>query len=233
MARGTDVHHAKARIETDGKGRYFSMGTAGSRSVLRPHSASEAVWLERSHAGEISPRRRRYGSLWHLEGTKEKKQNNLQTTSLPVRVARSRILHFLGTSDQRRRQWRPAGRRLHDARPELFGAALPAVGVLDMLRFTNCVGWAWTSDYDARMTRTNSGAYTYSPLPAEAGTRYPATLHQHRGPRRRVVRRTVSCSPGACRMPGQGWPASAHRIGPKRGTVQVPPAKTNRRQAAW
>ncbi|HEV3091330.1 MAG TPA: prolyl oligopeptidase family serine peptidase, partial [Candidatus Cybelea sp.] len=64
-------------------------------------------------------------------------------------------------------------------RPELFGAALPAVGVLDMLRFQHfTIGWAWTSDYgssdDPNDVRT---LLAYSPYHnVRAGTRYPATL---------------------------------------------------------
>jgi prolyl oligopeptidase len=64
-------------------------------------------------------------------------------------------------------------------RPELFGAALPAVGVLDMLRFQKfTVGWAWTSDYgssdDPEGFRT---LMTYSPLHTlKAGVAYPPTL---------------------------------------------------------
>src|SRR4051812_47261611 len=64
-------------------------------------------------------------------------------------------------------------------RPELFGAALPQVGVMDMLRFNRfTIGWAWTSDYgspdDPAQFRT---LYAYSPLHnIRPGTRYPAVL---------------------------------------------------------
>ncbi|HEY0150469.1 MAG TPA: prolyl oligopeptidase family serine peptidase, partial [Longimicrobium sp.] len=64
-------------------------------------------------------------------------------------------------------------------RPELFGAALPAVGVMDMLRFHKfTIGWAWTSDYgspdDAQLFPS---IYAYSPLHnIKPGTRYPAVL---------------------------------------------------------
>lgn len=63
--------------------------------------------------------------------------------------------------------------------PELFGAAVPIVGVLDMLRFhLFTIGWAWASDYgdpnDADAART---LMAYSPLHnIRAGTTYPATL---------------------------------------------------------
>ena len=64
-------------------------------------------------------------------------------------------------------------------RPELFGAALPGVGVMDMLRFHRfTIGWAWVSEYgSADVADQFPALYAYSPLHnLEAGTRYPATL---------------------------------------------------------
>lgn len=64
-------------------------------------------------------------------------------------------------------------------RPELFGAAVPAVGVMDMLRFNKyTIGWAWVSDYgspdDPEMFPV---LRAYSPLHnIKAGTQYPPTL---------------------------------------------------------
>jgi prolyl oligopeptidase len=63
--------------------------------------------------------------------------------------------------------------------PELFGAAVPAVGVMDMLRFHKfTIGWAWVSDYgspdDPEQFET---LYAYSPLHnLKPGIKYPATL---------------------------------------------------------
>jgi prolyl oligopeptidase len=64
-------------------------------------------------------------------------------------------------------------------RPELFGAALPAVGVMDMLRFDKfTIGWAWRSDYGSAGNADEFRAlHAYSPLHAlRPGVRYPATL---------------------------------------------------------
>jgi prolyl oligopeptidase len=64
-------------------------------------------------------------------------------------------------------------------RPDLFGAALPAVGVLDMLRFHKfTIGWAWTSDYgDPAVAADFETLLKYSPLHnLKAGTSYPPTL---------------------------------------------------------
>ena len=64
-------------------------------------------------------------------------------------------------------------------RPDLFGAALPAVGVMDMLRFQKfTIGWAWTSDYGSSENAEDFKAlFAYSPLHnIKPGTKYPATM---------------------------------------------------------
>ena len=64
-------------------------------------------------------------------------------------------------------------------RPELFGACLPAVGVMDMLRFNKfTIGWAWMSDYGSPENPDEFRAlYAYSPLHhIRPGTEYPPTF---------------------------------------------------------
>jgi prolyl oligopeptidase len=63
--------------------------------------------------------------------------------------------------------------------PELFGAAVPQVGVMDMLRFDKfTIGWAWRSDYgDPTNADDFKAMYAYSPYhQAKPGTKYPPTL---------------------------------------------------------
>ena len=64
-------------------------------------------------------------------------------------------------------------------RPDLFGAALPAVGVMDMLRFHEfTIGWAWVSDFGSSETKEGFETLVkYSPLHTlQPGARYPPTL---------------------------------------------------------
>src|SRR5262245_66131582 len=64
-------------------------------------------------------------------------------------------------------------------RPDLFGAAVPEVGVMDMLRFQKfTIGWAWVSDYGSSENPEEFKAlYAYSPLHnIKRGTAYPPTM---------------------------------------------------------
>ncbi len=64
-------------------------------------------------------------------------------------------------------------------RPDLFAAAAPAVGVLDMLRFHKfTIGWGWRSDYGSPDNPEDFKAlYAYSPYHnIKPGVKYPATL---------------------------------------------------------
>ena len=110
--------------------------------------------------------------------------------------------------------------------PELFGAAVPEVGVLDMLRFHRfTIGWAWKSDFgDPDDPEQYRWARAYSPLHnIKPGVRYPPTFittgdHDDRvvpghsfkfaaalqaAQGRRAQRRP--CSSGSRHLPATGW----------------------------
>jgi prolyl oligopeptidase len=121
-----------------------------------------------------------YGEQWHQAGTKLNKQNVFDDFIAAAdwliqnRYTKPNRLAIAGGSN---------GGLLVGAcmtqRPDLFAAALPAVGVLDMLRFNQfTIGWAWTSDFGSPENEAEFKAlYAYSPYHnLKPGTRYPATL---------------------------------------------------------
>jgi prolyl oligopeptidase len=173
----------KKGLKLDGQNPTLLYAYGGFDVSLTPaFSIPTVVWLE---MGGIyaQPNLRgggEYGEEWHLAGTKAKKQNVFddffaaaewlianQYTSTPK-------LAILGGSN---------GGLLVGAaltqRPELFGAALPLVGVMDMLRFQKfTIGWAWTSDYGSSDNPEDfKWLYAYSPLHnLKPGTKYPPTM---------------------------------------------------------
>ena len=121
-----------------------------------------------------------YGEVWHKAGTKERKQNVFDDFI----AAAEWLIKNKYTSPQKLAIGGGSnGGLLVGAaitqRPELFAAALPAVGVMDMLRFHKfTIGHAWTYDYGSSDSPEEfKWLYAYSPLHRiKPGTAYPATL---------------------------------------------------------
>ena len=121
-----------------------------------------------------------YGEEWHQAGMLDNKQNVFDDF---IACAEWLISEKITSTPKLAIEGRSNGGLLVGAcmaqRPDLFGAALPAVGVMDMLRFHKfTIGWAWVSDYGSS---ENPEQFTvlrkYSPLHnLKPGTRYPATL---------------------------------------------------------
>ncbi len=121
-----------------------------------------------------------YGQAWHNAAKLDKKQNVFDDF---IACAEHLIAEGITASDRLAIQGASNGGLLVGAcmtqRPELFAAALPAVGVMDMLRFHKfTIGWAWVSEYgsadDPEQFKT---LLAYSPLHnLKVGVRYPATL---------------------------------------------------------
>jgi prolyl oligopeptidase len=121
-----------------------------------------------------------YGEEWHQAGTKLNKQKVFDDF---IAAAEWLIAHGYTNPAKLAISGGSNGGLLVGAclvqRPELFAAALPAVGVFDMLRFHKfTIGWAWISEYGSPENPEEFKAlYAYSPLHnLKPGTAYPATL---------------------------------------------------------
>lgn len=86
-----------------------------------------------------------YGEEWHKAGMLENKQNVFDDFIAARRVPDRRKIHVDGQAGHPRRlERRPAGRRREVQRPDLYAVCLPAVGVMDMLRYHKfTIGWGW------------------------------------------------------------------------------------------
>ncbi len=160
----------KKGLKLDGTNPTLLYGYGGFSVSMPPNfSVSRLVWLENGGIWAMPNIRggAEYGEEWHIAGTKLKKQNVFNDFIAAAeylineKYTQPSKLAISGGSN---------GGLLVGAvlnqRPDLFGAALPAVGVMDMLRFHKfTIGGAWTSDYGSPDNKEEFNAlYKYSPL---------------------------------------------------------------------
>lgn len=174
----------KKGTKLDGKNPTILYGYGGFNVSLTPSfSTANIVWLENGGVYAVANIRGggEYGKKWHNDGTQMKKQNVFDDF---IAAAEFLIKEKYTSSDYLAVRGGSNGGLLVGAvmtqRPELFRVALPAVGVLDMLRyhtFTAGAGWAYdygTADDSKEMFQYLKG---YSPLHnIKEGVNYPATL---------------------------------------------------------
>ena len=177
------VTHRKG-ITLDGTNPVLLYAYGGFNVNLLPAFSPERIaWIE---AGGIyaQPNLRgggEYGEAWHEAGMLEQKQNVFDDF---IAAAEFLVREKYTTSSRLVIEGASNGGLLVGAvmtqRPDLFAVALPAVGVMDMLRFHRfTIGWAWVTEYgsaDSSQAQFET-LRAYSPLHnLKAGTNYPATL---------------------------------------------------------
>ena len=173
----------KKGLEMNGENPTLLYGYGGFNISLTPgFSITRLLLLEQGGVFAMPNLRGggEYGEDWHLAGTLEKKQNVFDDF---IAAAQYLIDNRYTSSDYLAINGGSNGGLLVGAcmiqRPELFKVALPAVGVLDMLRYhLFTIGWAWATDYG---TSDNPDDFNYlikySPLHnISPGVCYPATL---------------------------------------------------------
>ncbi|WP_153558315.1 prolyl oligopeptidase family serine peptidase [Roseimaritima sediminicola] len=174
---------ARKGLRRDGTNKTLLYAYGGFNISITPQfSPAVAGWLDAGGVYVVATLRGggEFGRQWHEAGMQEKKQNVFDDFIaaaeylIAEKVTRSESLGIYGRSN---------GGLLVGAvmtqRPDLFGACLPAVGVMDMLRFHKfTIGWAWVTEFgssdDPEQFQT---LLKYSPLHnLRPGTCYPATL---------------------------------------------------------
>lgn len=177
------ITHKKG-IELNGNNPTILYGYGGFNISITPSfSITNAVWMEQGGVYAVPNLRGggEYGKAWHKGGIKMKKQNVFDDF---IAAAEYLIENNYTSSDYLAIRGGSNGGLLVGAtmtqRPDLMKVALPAVGVLDMLRyhtFTSGAGWSYdygTSEESKEMFEYLKG---YSPVHnVKEGVEYPATL---------------------------------------------------------
>ena len=170
-------------LELNGKNPTLLYGYGGFNIPMTPRfSVSNAVWIRNGGVYAVANLRGggEFGEEWHQAGMKANKQNVFDDFIaaaewlIEMKYTSTQHLGIAGGSN---------GGLLVGAcltqRPDLFGATLPAVGVMDMLRFHKfTIGWAWVSDYGSPDDPEDfQSLYAYSPYHnIRDGVEYPPTL---------------------------------------------------------
>ena len=177
------ITHKKGII-LDGNNPTILYGYGGFNISLTPSfRITNTVWMEQGGIYAVANIRGggEYGKKWHKAGTKMKKQNVFDDF---IAAAEYLIENKYASSDKLAIQGGSNGGLLVGAvmtqRPDLMKVALPAVGVLDMLRYhTFTAGAGWAYDYGTSEDSKEMFEYLlgYSPVHnVKKGTHYPATL---------------------------------------------------------
>ncbi len=177
------VTHRKD-VSADGDNPTLLYGYGGFNISITPrYSSAVTAWLEQGGIYAVANLRGggEYGEDWHQQGIKQNKQNVFDDF---VSAAEWLVSSGWTSPEHLAINGRSNGGLLVGAtltqRPDLFAAAVPGVGVLDMLRYHQfTIGWAWADDYGRSDDDPAMFAYLhgYSPLHnLTPGTDYPATL---------------------------------------------------------
>ena len=170
-------------VKLDGQNPTILYGYGGFNQSITPgFRVSIAVWLEMGGVYAVANLRGggEYGKDWHNAGRLKNKQNVFDDF---IAAAEWLIANKYTSKEKLAINGGSNGGLLVGAvinqRPDLFAAALPAVGVMDMFRFHKfTIGHAWRSDYgDPDVADDFKVLQAYSPLHnLKPGTKYPATM---------------------------------------------------------
>ena len=173
---------SKKGLVLNGKNPTILHGYGGFNISSTPtFTASLMAWLEKGGVYVLANLRggSEYGEKWHQAGMKLNKQNVFDDF---IYAAKYLIRQKYTSSAYLAASGRSNGGLLVGAainqHPELFGVALPGVGVMDMLRFQKfTIGWNWIADYGSSDNADEFKVlYSYSPLHNIEAKAYPATL---------------------------------------------------------